>query len=382
MMNISNRVGSSAYRAIADDSLKDEDNGFWLRGVAPEARNVWLQRFSWLRWVDRLAEQEHVVDCQGCQFSGFYHNWKQLFNTHHLPSSTSYPILQEIDLAWFQLPMAAQAQAEITAWDRYVDAIAAYHAPTLRLNTLADYEQMLLHLAGSCFQFLPDLPPHYRDIAGYLGMVDQFYNNLRDLYEDAQQGICYFPESVLRRFHLTREDILTQRCFEQGGYRPMMQFWVDQYLPRLCRQTLPLLLATDLPPAWQCLISWFVHRYVRIESTFKACHDNFVTFSQVYHQAVAQDLEHYSCLASEQFRAQLQVQYDTAELPTFLKMGPAAIAALRQNHQWGTAVSVEWGSSATRTAPQCQGWQRPLNEVAFGWGGGCEYSPALPHSFK
>jgi hypothetical protein len=70
-----------------------------------------------------------------------------------------------------------------------------------------------------------------------------------------------------------------------------MEFWVDNYLARLRQRNLDLAMADDLHPAWQCLTSWFLHRYQRIERVLRACQYDFVAFAEQYWPAVQQDLE-------------------------------------------------------------------------------------------
>ena len=201
-----------------------------------------------------------------------------------------WQVLRQIETTWFLEDAKYLHQPEIEAWDCYMEAIADYHQPRLVVATLQDYEIMLDRLAGACFQLLPFLADHQRAIARQFGIVDQFYNNLRDIYEDAQQGICYLPTEVLARFGLTREQILDLSCLSHSGYRPFMEFWINTYLAGLRQQNLDLALAKDLHPAWQCLTAWFIHRYQRIERVLRDCQYDFVAFAERYWPIVQQDL--------------------------------------------------------------------------------------------
>lgn len=292
MMKISKAVASSVGNGIADDALKDEDNGFWLAYLPDSMRVVWQERFYWIRWIDRLAEQEQVVQPGGQQFSAVYQAWKRLLSRGFLAvADQQWDVLRRIEASWFLEGASRWHQHEIAAWDCYMEAIADYHQPQLTLLTIRDYETMLDRLAGACFQLLPLLEKQHRVIARRFGIIDQFYNNLRDLYEDSQQGVCYFPVSVLAQFGLTQQHILDLSCLTHRGYQPLMQFWVNDYLPQLRQQNLSLLLATDLHPAWQCLTNWFVHRYRRIEQVLHDCQYDFVAFAACYWPAVQQDLQ-------------------------------------------------------------------------------------------
>lgn len=293
MMNFSKDVASSEYDAISNDALKDEANGIWLIGLPDAVQAVWLRRFYWIRWVDRLAEQEQLVHPGGQGFSRFYQAWERLLESKKLSDADrEWAVLQQIEACWFKGNGYGQHQTEIRAWDGYVKAAATYHQADLTLATVENYETMLAQLAGACFECLPFLEEHHRAIAGGFGIVDQFYNNLRDLHEDSRRGICYFPTELLAQFNVRREEILDLSCFKNPGYLEMMTYWMEVYLPELRRQNLTLTQQPDLHPAWRSLTTWFLKRYVRIEEVMQACQYNFVTFSGRYWQAVKQDLKH------------------------------------------------------------------------------------------
>lgn len=320
-MKISKEVASSEYYAIANDELKDEDNGIWSASLPQNIQAVWLERFYWIRWVDRLAEQDQLVQPGGKQFPAFYQAWQRLREQGYLsPADQSWRVLKQIETCWFGDESADLYQLEIEAWDCYMQAIVDYHKPALVITTLEDYEVMLDRLAGACFQLLPFLEDHHRAIARGFGIVDQFYNNLRDLGEDSHQGICYFPTALLERFGVTRQEILNVTCFENPGYIPLMQFWVEVYLPELRKQNLALMMAKDLHPAWQCLTAWFIHRYIRIEQVMRTCQYNFVEFAQRYWQVVRQDLEQQREKIKQSFPAQSQLLADRSEIAGFLKL--------------------------------------------------------------
>lgn len=80
-------------------------------------------------------------------------------------------------------------------------------------------------------------------------MVDQFYNHLRDLREDAEQGICNLPNELLDHFGVSRAEILQQQAIKNPGYSKMMQFWLEEYLPKLRFNAEQLLFAEDLHPS-------------------------------------------------------------------------------------------------------------------------------------
>lgn len=286
---ISDLVGSSCYRAVSDDASKDEDNAGWLMELDSVTRGEWINRISWIRLIDRLAEQELLYSGEP-RFQKFLEEWKYLLATHSLPVECTFSnILTGIQAAWFG---TSPRQLAIQAWDEYVNAIARYHSADLVIETLDDYEQMLVDLGGSLFRVLPYLSDQHQLAAQHFGVLDQFYNHLRDLHEDAEQGICYLPTELLDRFGVSREEILQQTASRNPGYHKMMTFWLEDYLPRL-RQHAYQLLHIDidtLHPSWQILRDWSVYRYRRIELTFRQCQFDYGRFSEVYWRQVQADL--------------------------------------------------------------------------------------------
>ncbi|MGD1937703.1 MAG: squalene/phytoene synthase family protein [Cyanophyceae cyanobacterium] len=327
---VASLVGSSHYAAVRDDSLKDEDNAAWVMELPDGERREWVERIRWIRLVDRLAEKgqisaiapegvyteasfngasEETTDAAlfPSNFSEFYQSWQRLrtvqpgkatdFIAHDLPhQSLEAPlssILEGIAQRWFQISQKEMDRLSIQSWDSYVSAIAFYHGRHTEIQTLTDYETMMDGLAGSFFQILPYLEPHHWDCARHFGIVDQFYNNLRDLHEDLQQGICYFPAELLDRFGVTRESVVDGSCIGTENYRQLMEFWVGDYLLTLRRRAHGLLLCSDLHPSWLRLRAWCLRRYERIEQVMRQCKFDFVKFSQCYWQAVREDLHHY-----------------------------------------------------------------------------------------
>lgn len=326
---ISDVIGSSQYCAIADDALKDEDNVAWVMQLAPAIRQEWIECLYWIRWLDRLAEADQLT-VGSCRFHTFYLSWKELLTHGHVrPESLDAQVLTQMGDRWGLLGNAAPDWVAIQAWDDYVEAIARYHGQPIQIETLAQYEVMLADLAGAFFQVLPFLSGSQRRLARFLGMVDQGYNHLRDLHEDSAQGICYFPQEILDRFDLQPSDILDMSCFDKPGYTALMEFWLDDYLPTLQRQSARLLIAEDLHPSWQRLRDWSVHRYSRIERVLRLCHFNYVEFERHYWRDVKRDLRLYLNDPIEANLSHWQQWYKATELSRFLKLSPATIASIR-----------------------------------------------------
>jgi phytoene synthase len=288
--SLSELVGSSQYKAIADDALKDEDNAAWVMQLEPDIRQEWIERIGWIRLADRLAESE-LLDADRSEFQGFQEGWKWLMATGRAqPIGAHRKTFEIIRDRWFDDPSNPISQLSIQSWDNYLKALERYHTADLVLETIEQFETMLEELAASFFQVLPFLEAHQWRIIGSFGAVDQFYNILRDLKEDAEQGICYLPTELLDRFGVRREEILESRAYENPGYRLMMQFWIYDYLPQLYRRAYPFILSPDLHPSWQMLRDWSLNRYRRIERIFRRCDYDYVRFPQVYWREVQRDL--------------------------------------------------------------------------------------------
>lgn len=326
---ISNLVGSSQYRAVADDSLKDEDNVAWVMQLEPSVRSEWIERVNWMRLVDRLAENE-LIETEKGRFQKFRFGWKRLLTEKTVESGSDYAeILSKIKDRWFSSSSQQIDQLSVLAWDRFIEAIATYHQVELTIDSLEQYEEMLESVAGSFFQAFPFLSEKYWQAARYLGVVDQFYNNLRDLREDAEQGICYFPTQLLSRFGISREEILQMQCLNNPSYLRMMEFWLNDYLPRLRRRTYSLVLAQDLHPSWQILRDWSLRRYSCIERVFRQCNFNYALFPQYYWAEVRRELPQRQLWHRSYSVDNLGQIHEIAKASMFLTLSPATVRAVK-----------------------------------------------------
>lgn len=326
---ISHLVGSSQYQAIADDSLKDEDNAAWVMELDPLIRQEWVERIGWIRLVDRLAETELISE-QSSDFQSFRLGW-QLLKTQGVidKECSGQSLLTKVRDRWFGDSSPINSLC-IQSWDSYVDAIAKYHQPKLEIETFDQYEAMLSGLSGSLFQVLPFLSEHHWQSACYLGVVDQFYNNLRDLQEDAEQGICYFPTELLNEFKVSRDEILQMCCFANPGYYRMMHFWLDDYLPKLRQKTSRLILTQDLHPSWQVMRDWSVHRYTRVERVLRNCKFNYVLFPQRYWAEVKRDLALQSQRQHLNQVCKVSQIYETSKISVFLGLSPTTVKSAKR----------------------------------------------------
>ncbi|MGG6267358.1 squalene/phytoene synthase family protein [Leptolyngbya sp. AN03gr2] len=287
--SVAELVGSSLHHAIADDALKDEDNAAWVMELEPEVRQAWIERIHWIRLADRLAESD-LMNGQSGQFQDFRAAWQWLRSTGKVqPAGNHRSLFESMHDRWFVQPDPI-GQLSQKAWNQYLLALDRYNQRDLVLDTIEEFETMLRELASSFFQVLPFLSTQTWHLVGAFGVVDQFYNILRDLHEDAAQGICYLPTELLDRFGVTRTEILELRAYDNPGYRSMMEFWIYEYLPKLRRRAYPFILSPDLHPSWQILRDWSLNRYRRIERVMRHCDYDYVRFPQVYWREVQRDL--------------------------------------------------------------------------------------------
>ncbi len=288
--SIAKRIGSSAYAAIANDALKDEDNAGWVMHLETSVQQEWIERMRWIRVIDRLAEAK-FGGSDTTDFQTFVADWQQLQAEGTIsPTSPFGSLLTAMRDRWFHPQGQLLQPATVSAWNQYVEATATYSTPHLEIATCSEYEQLLAQLAGSFFQVLPFLANHHQTDAHQFGMVDQFYNHLRDLQEDLSHGMCYLPLEVLHHFDLSPADFSRDRALQTPNYYKMMQFWLDIYLPRLRRRVRPLLAAKDLHPSWQILCDWSLHRYRRIEQVFRECNFDYTQFPHLYWKRVRSEL--------------------------------------------------------------------------------------------
>ncbi|AUX39320.1 hypothetical protein SOCE26_007090 [Sorangium cellulosum] len=296
--SISSVVGSSHYRALSDDALKDEDNAAWVLGLPPGVKQAWIDRIRWIRIVDRLAENERIEPHER-RFSRFMEDWRRLRARGILdPSCPFAGELAAIRALWMRGGSGPDrgtgedemARRALAAWDAYLLALADYHAPSLLIRTMKDHDTMLMRLSGHIFQLVPFLTKEHWDAAGEFGRLDQFFNNLRDMQEDADRGICYLPGEELARHGVTRAQVISGRCVDTPGYRALMSSWLDEVMPALYARAAPFIDAQDLHPSLQLMKEWSLRRYARITRVFRALGFDYRRFPARYWAEVRRDL--------------------------------------------------------------------------------------------
>jgi phytoene synthase len=329
---IADLVGSSNHHGISNDALKDEDNAGWVMELDLPVRAQWVERIRWIRLIDRFAENE-LLGKKNSIFQSFLVGWRRLVAMGTVePGCAYYDLLTKMQLCWFEQSDQPSTQLSLTAWKQYVRAIAQYHTEDLVIHTLVEYEQMLTDLGGSFFQVLPFLSEAHYQAARYFGMMDQFYNHLRDLHEDAAQGICNLSNELLDGFGISRDEILQRQAMKNPGYQKMMRFWLEEYLPKLRSQARQLVTAEDLHPSWQILCHWSIYRYRRIERVFRDCQFDYTRFSQVYWQQVRADLPMMLNHVRQHSDQALPLNFFTPAMPI---QSPAM-----QGRNWGKLVCM------------------------------------------
>ncbi len=284
--SIAELVGSSKYNAIADDSLKDEDNAAWVMFLPRKIAGEWISVISWLRLIDRMAENEWL-EGWGSRLQIFRIGWRALLVTGQVLSDDYHQkLLSQMHLRWWDNQDGGMDWASIYAWDEYVDAISEYHRSDMVFETIEEYERMLGRLGGSLMQVCPFLTDDERKKVRAFGVLDQFFNQLRDLEEDTAQNLCYFPADALNRFGVDRQEILDHSCFKNPGYHRMMKFWLNDYLPSLYIQAADFLNQENLHFSWRLLRHWFLRRYARIERCLRVCDMDFRAATKLYFSEV------------------------------------------------------------------------------------------------
>lgn len=282
--------GSSRFRALADDALKDEDNAAWVLDLPADAREAWLSRIHWIRLVDRLAENERF-EPERRRFHRFVEGWRRLRAEGTIADGNPFAReLAALRAAWLTPAGGELVPRVIAAWDAYLDALEDYHAPDIRVRTLAQHDEMLWRLSGRIFQLVPFLTEAHWDAAGEFGRLDQLFNNLRDLQEDAEHGICYLPEDVLARFGVAREEVISGRCADSPRWQALMGFWLDEHLPALRRRAASFIEAEGLHPSLEVMRTWSLRRHARVERVLRAVRFDFRRFPARYWATVRREL--------------------------------------------------------------------------------------------
>lgn len=251
----------STRRDGANESLKSYDDLSWLYQVEPMSRADWLRRLVWVRLVVQLAEERLLVA-----------DPQSLANHFLVPRHPA-----DFGVSWCE------------AWQRYVVAVHKYHEPKATLPNLAAHTQSLLELSGNIFCLYPEVDWSLRRSIAHFGALDQYFNNLRDLKTDSQQGRCHFPLDVLARFGLEPEHLANPGCRTTPEYAALMRFWLNEYLPTLVLEAAEFRNMKGLPKALRLLRTSCLRRHARVERVFRQSSFDFVKADVAYWSEVARE---------------------------------------------------------------------------------------------
>lgn len=230
---------------LPDDRLKDQDALGFVHALPLASQEAWMTWALRVRLADRLAES----DPEGLRMLRAF--------------------------AW-------EGSRQADAWGRYLDALRDYHRPGLVIRTLAEHDTMVVRLSGSMLELAPGIREDLVAAAAHFGALDQFFNNLRDMQEDAERGMCWIPVDVLAEFGIDRGDVISGRAPDMPGWAPLMQWWLDDRRIWTLRASADLIAGGDAEPAVRVMVGWTLARYDRIERVMCQVRYDYRAFPQRY----------------------------------------------------------------------------------------------------
>jgi len=273
-------LGSSDHAAIGNDQVKDLDSIRFVVPLPPEERARWMRRLRWIRGADRLAENERLHPGES-RFSDLVDAWEMAQRGRRLPRGCRDAVMiREVRRELRREPLALEA------FSGYLAALDEYTWREVSIATLAEHDTMLERISGNLFAFMPYLSDHQRRTIRGFGMLDHFYNNLRDLAEDGAQRICYFPREVLAKFGVAEQDVKTGAAVGRQSWLALMHFWLDEYLPTVRSRARPFLEDRELAPSVAGMRADFLGRYARILFHFRDSGFDPAMFTRRYWQGV------------------------------------------------------------------------------------------------
>jgi phytoene/squalene synthetase len=273
-------LGSSDHAAIGDDHAKDLDSIRFVVPLPPEERACWMRRLRWIRAADRLAENERLHPGES-RFSDFLDAWQMAQRGRRLARGCrDAELIREVRRELRKEPPALEA------FSGYLEALDEYTWRDVSIATLAEHDTMLDRVSGNLFAFMPYLSDAQRRTIRGFGMLDHFYNNLRDLAEDGAQRICYFPHEVLAKFSIDERDVRTGAAVARPSWSGLMHFWLDEYLPTVRDRARPFLEDRKLAPSVASMRADFLGRYARVLFHFRDSGFDPAVFTRRYWQGV------------------------------------------------------------------------------------------------
>lgn len=262
-------IGSAYLGEVPDDTAKDRDCLQFLDGLAPTVCAAWLRMLRCIRLTDRLAEHQRRDPC-GQRFSQFVAAWCEVCaGRNALTECDDSEVLDSARDALFDSNGACRDQAALLAFNEFLRALVDYTCLPFPLDALGQHDVMLDRLSGNLFATFPYLTSEQRRSIRSLGCLDQCFNNLRDIAEDSEQGLCFFPEDVLRDCGLSRNTMLDGTAFRSRQWNEFVRFWLDDYVPSLRCQARAFTEAPDLHASVRAMRDDVLSRYARIERLFR-----------------------------------------------------------------------------------------------------------------
>jgi len=285
-------LGSSEVGTQTDDSLKDIDSLLWLPEISEREATEWLTFLRWVRLADRYLERDIFQKPPHNSlytFRDFVVDWHKI--RHGKVADTPHATLfNRLRQRWKKERMT---EGDLQIWDLYLESLEKYVRPGLIIVDMRGYERALYGLSGTFFQGFPLAPKKYHEQIGVLGMLDQFFNNLRDLYEDISRGISYFPVTLLEEFGIQK--IEEQVTNPDEKWIKLTQYLLTSFVPSLKSRADPMLSldwinSRECPYSWRCMIQNNLRRYGRITHVLNESGYNGEKFSPAYWDAVRADL--------------------------------------------------------------------------------------------
>jgi hypothetical protein len=274
---------SGSFHDRTNDHLKDIDNVGWVGWLDGGVQDDWLVTLEWIRTADRVVEAtvspDPVVRDQAVlTHRAFMAGWEAVRRGEEPPDGTFAPLLSKVAARWRRDGLTEDL---LRPWDVYLDALWQYRSPTHVTESEGEYRAELLAL-GSLFQALPQQPSGLAGAVGALGMLDQFFNNLRDLAEDAAMGMCRFPLDLLARFGMRSEEFPQLIVPVDARFVAMVEHLLATLVPEVRLEADPLFRAPGLHPSWVEMIRQVLARHGRVEAMARLCGFDAAAFEVAY----------------------------------------------------------------------------------------------------
>lgn len=198
-----------------------------------EKRDAMAGLYAFCREVDDVADEESVPTAtRRVQLAA----WREDIRRACGPEKPQFPVNQE-----FQ-PVIAQYKLSFDLMDDLIRGVEM-DLDIKRYQTYEELEQYCYRVASVVgllsIEIFGYTNPACKDYAVYLGKALQLTNILRDVRTDAERGRIYLPQTELKKFGVTDEEIL--RFEYSPRYWELAKSVADRakHFYRLAQQTLP-----------------------------------------------------------------------------------------------------------------------------------------------